>query len=124
MSRECLILDDSRMVRAIARQSLESFGLNVIEAETAEEAFAKCQVRTPAMVLVDWNLPGMSGPDFIRAIRGKATTTQPHLLLSSTERCPDRIETAMSGGADGYLAKPYEREDLRKKLVEFGMFEG
>ncbi len=123
MSRECLILDDSRMVRAIARQSLESFGLSVIEAETAEEAFAKCQVRTPAMVLVDWNLPGMSGPDFIRAIRGRATTTQPCLLLSSTESCPDRIKIAMTSGADGYLGKPYERAALQQKLVELGMLE-
>jgi two-component system, chemotaxis family, chemotaxis protein CheY len=121
---ECLILDDSRMVRAIARRSLESFGLSVIEAETAEDAFAQCQRRMPAMVLVDWNLPGMSGPDFIRAVRGRATITQPHLLLSSTENCPHRIAEAMKSGADAYLAKPYERAELGRKLVEFGIMAG
>jgi two-component system, chemotaxis family, chemotaxis protein CheY len=121
MPPKCLILDDSRMIRAIVRQMLETLDLPVEEAGDAEAALELCACEMPAMILVDWNLPGMSGVDFIRAVRRQPNGSRPRILLSSTERCPDAISDALSAGAEAYLPKPFERAALTRHVEAFGL---
>jgi len=121
MPHECLVLDDSRIVRAVARNVLEGLGFSVSEAPTAEDALEQCRHAMPDMVLVDWNLPGIQGPDFIEAIRQGAKGEHPKLLLCSTESRADVIVAAMARGADAYMKKPFDRDGVAAQLKAFGL---
>ena len=120
MQPECLILDDSRMVRAIARNLLESFGFLVSEADSGREALLQCQNKMPDMMLVDWNMPDMSGIEFIETIKASNDKPIPKLLLCSTETRLKVIREAMKKGADSYLMKPFDRVALGHRLRRFG----
>ncbi len=120
MQLECLILDDSRMVRAIARNLLEGFGFLVSEAASGREALLQCQNKMPDMMLVDWNMPEMSGIEFIKIIKAFDCKPIPKLLLCSTETRLNMIRDAMKNGADSYLMKPFDRVTLAHRLRRFG----
>jgi two-component system, chemotaxis family, chemotaxis protein CheY len=120
VSRECHILDDSRVVRAFARTALRALDFVVSESCDAERALDYCATMTPDVILVDWNLPGMSGVAFIRTLRARGATPT-KLLLCSTEKRDDVVRTAMAAGADGYLAKPFDAAGLADQFKRFGL---
>ncbi len=120
MPHSCLILDDSRLVRAIARAMLESLGMTVLEAADARDALVQCAVTPPDMVLVDWNMPDMNGLEFISALRNSASHPQPHILLCSTEKRLGAVRGALRLGADSYILKPFDKQRLAHRLRRFG----
>ncbi len=109
------------MIRSIARAVLEQLGFAVTEAEDARDALIQCATQTPAMVLVDWNMPGTDGIAFIRAVRADPALAQPRLLLCSTETRLSEIRRALRAGADSYLMKPFDRGQLAHRLRRFGL---
>jgi two-component system, chemotaxis family, chemotaxis protein CheY len=121
MSPECLILDDSRLVRAVARSHMEALGFAVSEANGGHEALIQCNHSAPDVVLVDWNMPEMDGIEFIRAVRADPSLRQPKLLLCSTEKRLHMIRNALRAGADSYLMKPFDRAMLAHRLLRFGL---
>ncbi len=67
--KSCLIVDDSRVVRKVARRILEELEFAIEEAADGQLAMAVCQRRMPDAILLDWNMPVMNGIDFLRALR-------------------------------------------------------
>jgi two-component system, chemotaxis family, chemotaxis protein CheY len=121
MPPSCLILDDSRMIRAIARRMFEGLGFVVTEAEDGRDALVQCAQHAPDLVLVDWNMPHMDGIAFITAIRADPTMAQPKLLLCSTETRLSMIRMALRVGASSYLMKPFNAARVTHRLRRFGL---
>ena len=67
--RTCLVVDDSRVIRKVARRILEDLGFDVAEAADGAEALAWCRTCMPDVVLLDWNMPVMNGLEFLRRLR-------------------------------------------------------
>ncbi|MBW8856749.1 MAG: response regulator, partial [Bradyrhizobium sp.] len=67
--KTCLVVDDSGVVRKIARRILEEMGFNIIEAEDGAKALEACKTAMPEAVLLDWNMPVMDGYEFLGHLR-------------------------------------------------------
>lgn len=119
--RTCLLVDDSDVIRKIARRILESLHYNVIEAENGPQALERCQRAIPELILVDWHMPEMSGIDFISALKSVLGTDRPAIVYCTTEIDPEDITRAFHAGATDYLLKPYDREAITTKLRQLGL---
>lgn len=120
MPRSALIVDDSRLVRAIVRNMLEPLGFDVSEAESGREALLQCEVKSPALIMLDWWMEDMVGPDVATAIRSRKEGAQPRIFLCSTETQESEIQKAMATGIDCYLSKPFDKARLSRELQKFG----
>ena len=119
-ARTCLIVDDSRIIRKVARRIVEGLGFEVDEAADGAEALAYCAAAMPEIILLDWNMPVMDGMTFVRALRGQAGGGAPKVLFCTIETAPERIAEALSAGADEYVMKPFDGDILQSKLAEVG----
>jgi two-component system chemotaxis response regulator CheY len=119
--RTCLVVDDSRTVRLVARRMLESHGFAVEEAENGEAALAACRRHLPDCVLLDWNMPVMSGIEFLRVLRAEFGPAQPKVLFCTTETELSFIERAIADGAQEYIMKPFDQDILLGKLAQIGL---
>lgn len=119
--RHCLVVDDSEVVRRVARRILESMHFEVTEAENGQEAVERCLQRSPDVVLLDWQMPVMSGLEFLGALRLATKGTRPHILYCLTENDPVEISRAFAGGASDYVLKPFDRGSLTAKLQRAGL---
>ena len=121
MSRSCLVVDDSRVVRKVAHRILEANGFTVDEAEDGWQAFAACRRAMPGWVLLDWNMPNMNGLEFLQAVRREFDGGQPPVVFCTTETEMAFIERAIESGAQEYVMKPFDAEILLGKLEQAGL---
>ncbi len=121
MSRTCLVVDDSRVVRKVARRILEANGFAVEEAEDGQKALEACHRRLPDCVLLDWNMPVMNGLEFLKAVRAEFGAENPPVVFCTTETDMDFIEKAIESGAQEYVMKPFDEEILLGKLAQVGL---
>lgn len=112
----CLVVDDSKVIRKVARHILEVLDYHVDEAADGEQALTYCQQKMPDVVLLDWNMPVMSGIDFLRALRKLPAGAAPKVIFCTTENGRNHIEAAINAGANEYVMKPFDRETLETKL--------
>ena len=117
--RTCLIVDDSRIIRKVARRIVEGLGFEVDEAADGAEALSFCAAASPDVILLDWNMPVMDGLTFVRRLRDLPGPT-PKVLFCTIETDPSRIAEALEAGADDYVMKPFDGEILQSKLAEIG----
>ena len=110
-----LIVDDEEASRYGMRRALTTFGYNVSEAESAEAARILIKQQEPDLMLLDVNLPGISGLDFLRELQGATTSNGPApLVIIITAHGSERMAVeAVKSGAYDYLSKPFELDDLR-----------
>jgi len=118
--RTCLIVDDSRIIRKVARRIVEGLGFEVDEAADGAEALAYCASAMPEIVLLDWNMPVMDGLTFLRRLREQTGGDRPKVLFCTIETAPERIAEALAAGADEYVMKPFDGEILQSKFAEVG----
>jgi two-component system chemotaxis response regulator CheY len=118
--KSCLIVDDSKVIRKVARHILESMQFDVSEAADGEEAMAHCNDNAPDVILLDWNMPVMGGMDFLRAYRSSAASPTAKVIFCTTENGIGHIQAAINAGADEYVMKPFDRETLEAKLQIVG----
>ena len=118
--KHCLIVDDSRVIRKVSRHIVEGFGFEVSEAENGLAALDRCREAMPDLILLDWNMPVMSGMEFLRALR-QADRDQPKVVFCTTENDIAHIRAAIAAGADEYVMKPFDRETLHSKLQIVGV---
>jgi len=118
--KTCLVVDDSKVIRKVARHILEALEFNVEEAADGREAVDFCQNSMPDVVLLDWNMPVMSGMDFLIALRKLDNGDHPKVVFCTTENGRSHIEAAITAGADEYVMKPFDRETLQTKLEIVG----
>ena len=119
-ARPCLIVDDSRIIRKVARRIVEGLGFEVDEAADGAEALAYCASVMPDIVLLDWNMPVMDGLTFLRRLREQPGGDVPKVLFCTIETAPERIAEGLAAGADDYVMKPFDGEILQSKLAEVG----
>jgi len=120
--RSCLIVDDSKVIRKVARHILETLEFSVDEAEDGREALQRCEASMPDVILLDWNMPVMSGMEFLRALRGDAAiAAQPKVVFCTTENDIAHIRAAIDAGADEYVMKPFDRDTIHSKLQIVGV---
>lgn len=118
--RTCLIVDDSRIIRKVARRIIEDLGFEVDEAGDGAEALAYCAATHPDVILLDWYMPVMDGLTFIRRLRAQWRDKTAKVLFCTIETDPDRIAEALEAGADDYVMKPFDGDILHAKLAEVG----
>lgn len=116
MSRSCLVVDDSRVVRKVARRILEANNFTVSEAGDGQLALDACRQAMPDCILLDWNMPVVDGITFLRNLRSEFGPDKPLVVFCSTENDLDHIEMAISSGAQEYIMKPFDEEILIGKL--------
>ncbi len=120
MTKTCLIVDDSKVIRKVVRHILEDMRFSVEEAADGVEALDHCRKNAPDLVLLDWNMPQMSGMDFLTALNAEQGETRPKIVFCTTENGRSHIEAAMAAGADEYVMKPFDRDTLQAKLAMVG----
>ncbi len=121
MARTCLVVDDSRVVRKVARRILEGQGFSVIEAEDGKAALEACRTALPDCVLLDWNMPVMNGLEFLIALRKEFGPDNPPVVFCTTENDINHIELAITNGAQEFIMKPFDEEILVGKFAQVGL---
>lgn len=119
-TRKCLVVDDSRVIRKLARRILEGLGYEVAEAENGEEALGKCRAVMPDVILLDWNMPVMSGMEFVTALRSMQGDSRPKVVFCTTNADTSDIRKGIEAGADEYVIKPFDHHALQAKLQRIG----
>jgi two-component system chemotaxis response regulator CheY len=121
MSRTCLVVDDSRIVRKVARRILEANGFTVAEAGDGQQALDACRAQLPDCILLDWNMPIMDGITFLRNLRAEFGPENPPVLFCTTENDMKHIEAAIESGAQEYIMKPFDEDILTGKFAQVGL---
>jgi two-component system chemotaxis response regulator CheY len=117
----CLVVDDSRVVRKVARRILEDLGVEVAEASDGVEALAWVRTAMPDFILLDWNMPVMNGMEFLKALRAEPGGQVPRVIFCSVENDLDRIREALDEGACEYIMKPFDGDIVASKLALAGV---
>jgi two-component system chemotaxis response regulator CheY len=119
--KTCLVVDDSKVIRKVARHILETLNFSVAEAGDGEEALKHCRQSSPDVILLDWNMPVMSGIDFLRTLGTERMERRPKVVFCTTESGIGHIRAAVEAGADEYVMKPFDRDTLESKLQLVGL---
>ena len=119
--KTCLIVDDSRVVRKVARKIFEELEFTCSEAEDGQKAFESCSAAMPEMILLDWNMPVMNGIEFLRKLRQTPGGDAPKVVFCTTENDFSFIQEALGAGANEYIMKPFDKEIVQSKLLQIGM---
>lgn len=119
--KRCLIVDDSRVVRMVARKILTELDFETDEAENGRVALEACQKCMPDAVLLDWNMPEMNGIDFLRELRKSTGNDHPVVVLCTTENDMAHIAEAVEAGANEYIMKPFDSEIIQSKFEQIGL---
>jgi len=113
-----LIVDDSATERSIITGCLEQVGIKVSVALSGEEALEKIENDFPDLIVLDIVLPGRSGFEICRELKGSDNTSKIPIILCSTKGTEMDKFWGMKQGADAYIPKPIDQEELVKKVKE------
>jgi two-component system chemotaxis response regulator CheY len=119
--KTCLVVDDSGVVRKVARRIVEGLGFQVIEAEDGAKALEACKQALPEAILLDWNMPVMDGLEFLGHLRRLPGGNVPKVVFCTTENGMDHIARALDAGANEYIMKPFDKEIVAAKFQEVGL---
>ena len=117
--KRCMFVDDSSVIRKVAKRILAGPDMLVIEAESAEQALEMCAADMPEVIVVDTGLPDMPAEDFIRRVRQIPSAIKPQIAISMIEVDIGTIMRAKRAGAQGYLLKPFNRQQLLERFRHF-----
>lgn len=117
--KRCMFVDDSSVIRKVAKRILGGPEMIVIEAESAEQALEMCSADMPDVIVIDTGLPDMSAEDFIRQVRAMPAVVKPMIAISMIEVDIGAIMRAKRAGAQGYLLKPFNRPQLLERFRQF-----
>ena len=121
MAKHCLVVDDSAVIRKVARRILEGMDFIIMEAEDGAKALDVCAVHMPDAILLDWNMPVMDGYEFLKVLRSVENGKKPKVVFCTTENDVAHIARAMHAGADEYIMKPFDKDILSVKFEEIGL---
>lgn len=119
--KTCLVVDDSSVVRKVARRILENLKVEATEAEGGQQALDQCQQAMPDIIILDYHMPGMGTVEFLSTLRGLTQGKKPFVVYCTTENDAADITRTIAAGADDYVIKPFDREALRTKLAAAGV---
>jgi len=119
--KNCLVVDDSRVIRKVACRILQDLHFSTDEAEDGIAALAQCRAHMPELILLDWNMPNMNGIEFLKTLRKERGGDQPVVVFCTTENDVAHITEALGAGANEYIMKPFDRGIIEAKLAEVGL---
>ena len=119
--KKVLIVDDSPVIRKIARRILEGMQLTTAEAADGREALAACSFAMPDALFVDSSMPGLDGYEFVRKLRKMPGGERPKVVFCAIEQDVALIARAMHAGADEFLLKPFDRAAVETKFNNLGL---
>jgi two-component system chemotaxis response regulator CheY len=119
--KSCLIVDDSKVIRMVAKKILQELTFTTAEAEDGKQALDYCRSTMPDAVLLDWNMPVMNGIDFLRELRKLPNGDHPVVVFCTTENDIEHIQEAITAGANEYIMKPFDSEILQAKFSQVGL---
>ncbi len=119
--KTCLVVDDSSVIRKVARRILEGMNFQIAEAEDGEKALKACEQQLPDAVLLDWNMPVMDGYEFLRNLRRMPGGDKPKVVFCTTENDVAHIARALHAGANEYIMKPFDKDIVEAKFHEVGL---
>ncbi len=119
--KQVLVVDDSPVIRKIARRILEGMNLGTSEAADGRQALAACAFLMPDAILVDGAMPVLDGYEFLRELRAMPGGERPKVVFCTSEYDVAQIARAMHAGADDFLMKPFDREHVQSKFEGLGV---
>lgn len=119
--KSCLIVDDSKVIRMVARKILQELGFETEEAADGQEALDACKRNLPNAVLLDWNMPVMDGLQFLKELRALPGGDAPVVVFCTTENDIEHIQQAIESGANEYIMKPFDSEIIQAKFSQVGL---
>ncbi len=119
--KSCLVVDDSKVVRMVARRILQGLEFDIEEAADGKQALEACERKLPDAVLLDWNMPVMNGIEFLRALRQMPGGDAPIVVFCTTENDMQHIQEAISSGANEYIMKPFDSDIIATKFQQVGL---
>jgi two-component system cell cycle response regulator len=112
-----LIAEDDRMFRVLLQSWLEDRGYRVSIAENGQQAWEMLQLeQAPKLVILDWMMPGMSGPDICCQLRARSDLQYRYILLLTARSDKQDLVAGLEAGADDYLSKPFDALELHARL--------
>jgi two-component system chemotaxis response regulator CheY len=119
--KTCLVVDDSSVVRKVARRILEGMQFEITEAEDGQQALDCCRQVMPTAILLDGTMPVMDGYDFVRALRKLPGGDAPKVIFCTTENDVVHVARAMHAGANEYIMKPFDKQVVEAKFQDAGL---
>ena len=118
MSKNVLVADDDKAIRILLVKALQTLGVeNAAEAANGDEALTLIQQNEFDLILLDWDMPGKTGLEVLRAIRAKAP--QMPVIMVTAENKRERVEEAVKAGITDYVVKPFDQDTLKKRLAAY-----
>jgi phosphoserine phosphatase RsbU/P len=114
---QILIAEDEPVSRRLLQKTLEQWGYEVVICEDGTSAWNALQEPdAPNVAVLDWMMPGMDGPEICRGVRESGAQRQPYLMLLTSRTRMQDVVAGLKAGADDYLTKPVDREELEARL--------
>lgn len=112
-----LIADDSAMSRALLRSTLQRWGYEVLVAEDGDQAWKFLSApNAPSVAILDWVMPGLTGPEVCRKVRETRREPYTYILLLTSKNTKEETVEGMDSGADDYVVKPFHEHELQVRL--------
>lgn len=105
----------------VARKILQELEFETEESADGQEALDACKANMPDAVLLDWNMPVMSGIEFLRELRAMEGGDAPIVVFCTTENDIEHIQEAIEAGANEYIMKPFDSEIIQAKFAQVGL---
>jgi two-component system, chemotaxis family, chemotaxis protein CheY len=118
--KTCLVVDDSSVIRKVARRILEGMQFEISEAEDGAQALEMCRRDLPDAVLLDLNMPKMDGMTFLKEMRNLPGGLRPKVVFCTIENDAAQITRVLRAGADEYIMKPFDKEIVEAKFHQVG----
>jgi two-component system chemotaxis response regulator CheY len=119
--KTCLTVDDSKVVRKVIAKMLGELKIQTIEAENGKQALEECEKSLPDFILMDWNMPIMSGLEFLKIFRSNKDNDQVKVIFCTTVNELEKIKEVVASGGDEYIMKPFDAQVLKDKLIQTGI---
>ncbi|QPJ65722.1 MAG: response regulator [Candidatus Nitrohelix vancouverensis] len=118
-SKKVLVVDDSAVMRQIIKNTLKQLGFgagNLTEAEDGAAGLKKLEENGVDLVISDWNMPKMTGIEFLKAVRGSASLKGTNFIMVTSEADKEKIMEAVQAGVNQYIVKPFNAKQLEEKI--------
>ena len=115
--KKVLVVDDSAVMRQIIKKNLKELGFSeLMEAENGAAGLKKAGEEPVDLIVSDWNMPNMTGLEFLKAVRADAGLKRIAFIMVTSEADKEKIMEAVQAGVDQYLVKPFNAMQLEEKI--------